>query len=90
MYENPYNVPKWKKYWRRFSYWFRSGGFIGFLLIGLVTLLIWIGYIQAKEEEKEYNTFMHECVKDHKEYECNLMWKQAKPKKETHFIYLPK
>lgn len=89
MYENPYNVPEWKKLWRRFCRWFSGLGWIITAIVLFVSLMVWLDITRLRAEEKSYKAFMFDCTKDHKEYECNAMWRQANPKKETTYIYFP-
>lgn len=55
----------------------------GKIIIGLGVLCVAMMLYNAYE----YRSFMKECTKDHKEYECKVMWNQAQPKHT--YIYLP-
>jgi hypothetical protein len=52
-------------------------------IVVCVLLLIVAGKSMSEEKEK----FMRDCMRDHKEYECTLMWKEAQP--DTQYIYIP-
>ena len=53
----------------------------------VILILILIMVLVAVAENKEERAFMKECTKDHKEYECKVMWNQTQPKHT--YIYLP-
>lgn len=58
-------------------------GNAGKIIIGILLIIIFIGFYNTYE----YRSFMKECTKDHKEYECKVMWNQTQPKHT--YIYLP-
>ena len=49
------------------------------LIVGLVGLIVLAGKAAQAEREK----FMRDCMRDHKEYECTIMWKEAQPDTQT-------
>ena len=49
------------------------------VIVGLVALILVAGKQMAAEKKK----FMDDCMRDHKEYECTLMWKEAQPDTQT-------
>jgi hypothetical protein len=52
----------------------------GWVVGGLVALTTVAFIASSAEEMKHKQTFMAECVKDHKQYECDVLWSQATQK----------
>ena len=48
-------------------------------IVGMIALII----IAARQMAAEKEAFMRDCMQDHKEYECTLMWKEAQPDTQT-------
>lgn len=51
---------------------------IGWVLGGVMVALIAAMFFLAHEEAKNENAFMAACMEDHKEYECQVLWGQAR------------
>lgn len=67
--------------------WFKEDGWIIFLILGILGITVWIVYVTTRQETASYQRFMDECLQDHKEYECEALWRSGKPKSEV--IYIP-
>jgi len=53
------------------------------MIIGLIVVLVGIIWIAGKQMAAERKKFMDDCMRDHKEYECTIMWKEAQPDTQT-------
>lgn len=49
------------------------------LIVVMLALILWAGKAQNEARLK----FMEGCMRDHEEYECTLMWKEAQPDTQT-------
>lgn len=49
------------------------------VIVGMLLLI----YVASKQVAAERERFMRDCMQDHKEYECTLMWKEAQPDRQT-------
>ncbi len=53
------------------------------IIIGLIVGCIGVIWIAGKQMAAEKKKFMDDCMRDHKEYECTIMWKNAQPDTQT-------
>ena len=51
-----------------------------------IIVAVWLIWIVARQAAAEREAFMRDCMQDHKEYECTLMWKEAQPDTQTIII----
>ena len=57
-------------------------GLIGFLVLCLIAALV--------ANDQNYKEFMGACKQDHKEYECNAMWRAGEDHTTIMPIVIPK
>ncbi len=57
--------------------------FIEKLVAGTIITCLCFIWLASKQMAKEREAFMRDCMTDHKEYECTLMWKEAQPDTQT-------
>jgi hypothetical protein len=57
--------------------------FIPALLIGAVAFIIWAFVHTANKQEAEQKAFMGQCLQDHKQYECDVLWSSTDASKQT-------
>lgn len=73
----------------RFWYWllevFPRVDWLGLLIIGIIVLMVVALGIAGYAETQQNKTFMEECMKDRKEYECVAMWRAG----NTHTVVVP-
>ena len=50
---------------------------------GTIAVLLIVIFFASKQMAAERKAFMDDCTRDHKEYECTLMWKEAQPDTQT-------
>ena len=55
---------------------------VAFIVLGVVVVIV-----ASKQQAEAKARWMRQCMEDHKQYECEIMWKQAQP--DTKFIYIP-
>ena len=53
------------------------------LVAGSIIGLLIVIFFASKQMAAERQRFMDDCMQDHKEYECTLMWKEAQPDTQT-------
>lgn len=51
---------------------------LGWILIGMIALLLFLIFMAASEQEKNKSIFMASCLKDKKQYECDVLWGQIR------------
>lgn len=49
----------------------------GVIVVVIFGALIWLVSCSVISNNKEYDEFMADCLKDHKKYECTTMWRQG-------------
>lgn len=57
--------------------------FIEKVIAGTIVGLLIVIFFASKQMAAERQRFMDDCMQDHKEYECTLMWKEAQPDTQT-------
>ncbi len=65
----------------KYEYWWNDYWPIVAVLGIIATLLLICAYIISAENAKEQehkSAFMGQCLEDHKQYECDALWGQAK------------
>jgi hypothetical protein len=60
---------------------------VGIALVLLVAAAVIVAVIDSIEGAKAKKSFMHQCMKDHKEYECIAMWRAGENK--TSYVPMP-
>ena len=55
-------------------------------IAALIVACLFFIFMAAKQQAKEREAFMRDCMRDLKEYECTIMWKNAQPDTQTIII----
>lgn len=53
------------------------------IVMGTIVVLVGVILLAGKQMAAEKKKFMDDCMRDHKEYECTIMWKNAQPDTQT-------
>lgn len=56
---------------------------LGWVLVVLILLMVALFVNIANKQEKEKKVFMVECLQDHKQYECDVLWSQTDASKQV-------
>jgi hypothetical protein len=57
----------------------------GSILVGILIIFIAICVVAVTAESKHLDNFMAQCMQDHKQYECDAMWRAG----EDHTTVMP-
>ncbi len=53
-------------------------------IIVILLVLVFAGFLQiANKQENEKEVFMSECLKDNKQYQCDVLWSQTDASKQV-------
>lgn len=63
--------------------WFQDVGWVLIVILLLVGLTSWGGWVTITDRIAREKEFMGECQKDHKKYECTAMWRRAEDHSQT-------
>ena len=55
----------------------------GWLLIAMAVFIIVCIVLVANKQDSEQTSFMADCMKDHKKYECDVLWSQTDASKQV-------
>lgn len=47
--------------------------------VGVIVAIVLVLIVSAIGYTKNHERFMADCLQDHKQYECDMMWKAANP-----------
>jgi len=53
------------------------------VIVWVIAGMLVVIFIASKQVAAEKAAFMRDCMRDHKEYECTIMWKNAQPDTQT-------
>ena len=71
----------WNAYWPMLIF--------GGLLFGTLGGIIYIGARDGAREREHKRAFMGQCLEDHKQYECDALWGQARADKGGNTVFIP-
>lgn len=49
--------------------------FFGVFVFGICVVFIALVVVAVSEESKHQDAFMKQCMEDHKQYECDALWR---------------
>ena len=61
---------------------------IVWVFITILVTLFMLLFVIGNEREKHHEVFNAECLKDHKQYECDVLWNQANKKDQSNDMAL--
>lgn len=56
---------------------------LGWVIVILIALIIASMVAVSSEQEQQHKAFMSECLKDKKQYECDVLWGQTRESHAT-------